>query len=81
MQESAKIFSGTATRDLAEHIAASSGERLGEVSVARFSDGEFQPSFEETVRGDLVFIVQSTFPPADNLLELLMTDFLSNFIW
>lgn len=72
MQESAKIFSGTATRYLAEHIAVASGERLGEVSVSRFSDGEFQPSFEETVRGDLVFIVQSTFPPADNLLELLM---------
>jgi ribose-phosphate pyrophosphokinase len=72
MQESAKIFSGTATRYLAEQIAVASGERLGEVSVSRFSDGEFQPSFEETVRGDLVFIVQSTFPPADNLLELLM---------
>ncbi len=72
MQESAKIFSGTATRYLAEHMAVASGERLGEVSVSRFSDGEFQPSFEETVRGDLVFIVQSTFPPADNLLELLM---------
>lgn len=72
MQESSKIFSGSATRYLAEKIAAASGERLGEVSVSRFSDGEFQPSFEETVRGELVFIVQSTFPPADNLLELLM---------
>ena len=71
-QESSKIFSGTATRYLAEKIAAASGERLGEVTVARFSDGEFQPSFEETVRGELVFIIQSTFPPADNLLELLM---------
>ncbi len=72
MLESAKIFSGTATRYLAEQIAAVGGERLGEVTVSRFSDGEFQPSFEETVRGDLVFVVQSTFPPADNLLELLM---------
>jgi ribose-phosphate pyrophosphokinase len=72
MTEPAKIFSGTATRYLAERIAAASGERLGEVTMSRFSDGEFQPSFEETVRGDLVFIVQSTFPPADNLLELLM---------
>jgi ribose-phosphate pyrophosphokinase len=72
MYESAKIFSGTATRYLAEKIAANSGERLGEVSVSRFSDGEFQPSFEETVRGELVFIVQSTFPPSDNLFELLM---------
>jgi ribose-phosphate pyrophosphokinase len=72
MTEPAKIFSGTATRYLAERIAQASGERLGEVILDRFSDGEFQPSFEETVRGDLVFIVQSTFPPADNLLELLM---------
>ena len=72
MYESAKIFSGTATRYLAEKIAANSGERLGEVTVSRFSDGEFQPSFEETVRGELVFIVQSTFPPSDNLFELLL---------
>ncbi len=72
MYESAKIFSGTATRYLAEKIASYSGERLGEVSVSRFSDGEFQPSFEETVRGELVFIVQSTFPPSDNLFERLM---------
>ena len=72
MTEPAKIFSGTATRYLAERVAKASGERLGEVILNRFSDGEFQPSFEETVRGDLVFIVQSTFPPADNLLELLM---------
>jgi len=71
-QESAKIFSGTATRYLAERIAAESGERLGEVLISRFSDGEFQPSFEETVRGELVFIVQSTFPPAENLFELLL---------
>ena len=53
MYESAKIFSGTATRYLSEKIAASSGERLGEVTISRFSDGEFQPSFEETVRGEL----------------------------
>ncbi len=72
MLESAKIFSGTATRYLAEQIAASSGERLGEITVNRFSDGEFQPSFEETVRGELVFVVQSTFPPSDNLFELLL---------
>jgi len=72
MQESSKIFSGTATRYLSENIAAASGERLGEVAVARFSDGEFQPSFEETVRGELVFIIQSTFAPSDNLFELLM---------
>ena len=70
--DSAKIFGGTATRDLAERIAVESGQKLGEVTVSRFSDGEFQPSFEETVRGKVVFIVQSTMPPSDNLFELLL---------
>ncbi|MEO7082651.1 MAG: ribose-phosphate pyrophosphokinase [Flavobacteriales bacterium] len=70
--DSAKIFGGTATRGLAERIAAESGQKLGEVTVSRFSDGEFQPSFEETVRGNTVFIVQSTMPPSDNLFELLL---------
>lgn len=68
----AKIFGGTATRELAARIAAVSGQKLGEVTVSRFSDGEFQPSYEETVRGSVVFIVQSTMPPSDNLFELLM---------
>jgi ribose-phosphate pyrophosphokinase len=68
----AKIFGGTATRALAEQIAAVAGQELGKVTVSRFSDGEFQPSFEETVRGKVVFIVQSTMPPSDNLFELLM---------
>jgi ribose-phosphate pyrophosphokinase len=71
-QESIKIFGGTASKSLAEQIAKASGERLGEVVLNRFSDGEFQPSFEETVRGDEVYIVQSTFPPTDNLFELLL---------
>lgn len=70
--ESAKIFGGTASSDLAARIAAAGQQRLGQVSVSRFSDGEFQPSFEETVRGELVFIVQSTMPPVDNLFELLL---------
>ncbi|MFT3884460.1 MAG: ribose-phosphate pyrophosphokinase [Flavobacteriales bacterium] len=70
--ESAKIFGGTASRYLAEQIAVASGDKLGQVTVSRFSDGEFQPSFEETVRGELVFIVQSTMPPTDNLFELLL---------
>jgi len=72
MSSSVKIFSGTASKYLAEKIAKSFGIPLGEVSVLRFSDGEFQPSFEETVRGDNVFIVQSTFPPTENLFELLL---------
>ncbi|MCK9324446.1 MAG: ribose-phosphate pyrophosphokinase [Bacteroidales bacterium] len=67
-----KLFSGTNSRYLAEKIAAAYGTELGKVSIQRFSDGEMQPCFEETVRGDFVFIIQSTFGPADNLLELLM---------
>lgn len=66
-----KIFYGTATKYLAEKIAKSFGTPLGKVSVQRFADKEFQPCYEETVRGDYVFIVQSTFAPAENLLELL----------
>jgi ribose-phosphate pyrophosphokinase len=67
-----KIFSGRATIDLANKVADSYGVALGNVTVTDFSDGEFQPSFEETVRGQDVFIVQSTMPPADNLFELLL---------
>lgn len=66
------IFSGRATRYLAEKIAQSYGEPLGNAVVTVYSDGEFQPSFEQNIRGRDVFIVQSTFAPADNLLELLM---------
>ena len=58
--------------ELAEKIAAKHGSELGNVIVNTFSDGEFQPSFEESVRGADVFIIQSTLPPADNLMELLM---------
>lgn len=71
-QETAKIFGGTATHELARQIAVESGQELGQVIIDRFSDGEFQPSFEETVRGRVVFIVQSTMPPSDNLFELLL---------
>jgi ribose-phosphate pyrophosphokinase len=72
MSVEVKIFSGRATIDLAEKIAKSYGLPLGDVKVTDFSDGEFQPSFEETVRGKDVFIIQSTMPPADNLFELLL---------
>jgi ribose-phosphate pyrophosphokinase len=72
MSASVKIFSGRASKSLAKKIAQSYGISLGNVIVQDFSDGEFQPSFEESVRGADVFIVQSTFPPADNLMELLM---------
>ncbi len=72
MSADVKIFTGRATKKLAEKIALSYGKNLGNSIVTEFSDGEFEPSFEETVRGKDVFIVQSTMPPADNLLELLL---------
>jgi ribose-phosphate pyrophosphokinase len=67
-----KIFSGRASKSLAEQVASNYGIPLGDVKVVEFSDGEFQPSFEETVRGQDVFIVQSTMAPSDNLFELLL---------
>lgn len=72
MSKEVKIFAGRATQHLGEQIAKEFGIPLGDVSVAEFSDGEFQPSFEETVRGKDVFIIQSTTPPSDNLMELLL---------
>ena len=67
-----KIFSCRGSRYLAEKISQSLGIGLGESIVTDFSDGEFQPAFNESVRGTTVFIVQSTFPPIDNLFELLL---------
>jgi ribose-phosphate pyrophosphokinase len=72
MAQGIKIFAGRASQDIASRIAKSYGTTLGDVKVMEFSDGEFQPSFEETVRGQDVFIVQSTIPPSDNLFELLL---------
>lgn len=67
-----KIFSGTGSAYLAENIAKSFGKKLGACRIQKFSDGEFQPVFQESVRGDYVFLVQSTYAPSDNLMELLM---------
>ena len=67
-----KIFTCRKSRYLAEKIAKSFGTELGDSTVLAFSDGEFQPAFNESIRGGTVFIVQSTFPPADNLMELLL---------
>lgn len=67
-----KFFTGTASKYLAEKIAKSFGGELGKSTVTRFSDGEFQPAYDESVRGATVFIIQSTFPPSDNLFELLL---------
>lgn len=72
MNENIKIFSGSASEYLARAICADYGTKLGESTLQRFSDGEFQTSIEETVRGKDVVIVQSTFPPTDNLFELLL---------
>ena len=72
MERNVKLFAGTATRYLAENIASAYGQPLGKVNVVRFSDGEFSPSFDESVRGCDVFIIQSTFSPSDNLMELLL---------
>lgn len=66
------VFSGTSTRYLAEKICASLGCPLGNLVVTRFSDGEFSVSYEESIRGRDVFLVQSTFPNSDNLMELLL---------
>lgn len=66
------IFSGTKSRYLAEKICASLGCPLGKLVVTQFSDGEFSVSYEETVRGRDVFLLQSTFPNSDNLMELLL---------
>ena len=67
-----KIFAGRGSEYLAQKIAASFGTTLGQSEVLRFSDGEFQPCYNESIRGCTVFIIQSTFPPSDNLMELLM---------
>jgi ribose-phosphate pyrophosphokinase len=72
MQTHAKIFSGTNSLYLAEKIAKSYGLPLGKASTQHFSDGEFQPAFNESIRGDVVFLIQSTFSPSDNLMELLL---------
>lgn len=67
-----KIFCGRATKYLAEKIAHAYGESLGEVNYQQFSDGELSPFIAESVRGHEVFIIQSTFAPSDNLMELLL---------
>ncbi len=72
MHSSVKIFSGTGSQYLAEKIAQQYGTPLGKCITQKFSDGEFQPVFQESIRGDMVFLVQSTFAPTDNILELLL---------
>ncbi len=69
---SVKLFSGSGSKELAHKIAAGYGRELGDMVLSRFSDGEFQPHINESVRGCDVFFIQSTNPPTDNLMELLM---------
>jgi ribose-phosphate pyrophosphokinase len=66
------VFSGTATKYLAERICQSLGCPLGKLIMTKFSDGEFAVSYEQSIRGRDVFLVQSTFPSSDNLMELLL---------
>ena len=66
------VFSGTNTKYLAERICANLGCPLGKLVITKFSDGDFSVSYEESIRGRDVFLVQSTFPNADNLMELLL---------
>ncbi|MCR5180495.1 MAG: ribose-phosphate pyrophosphokinase [Bacteroidaceae bacterium] len=66
------VFSGTATRYLTEKICVSLGIEMGNINITRFADGEFTVCYDETVRGRDVFLVQSTFPNTDNLMELLL---------
>lgn len=72
MQSNVKIFSGTGSQYLAEKIAKKFGEPLGKVNIQRFSDGEIGVEFQESIRGRFVFLVQSTYSPSDNLMELLL---------
>ena len=67
-----KFFAGRGSKPLAEKIAKSFGKPLGKTAVLEFSDGEIQPFYEESVRGCIVFIIQSTPPPAENIMELLL---------
>ena len=67
-----KIFSGTNSQYMAEEICKELGVEMGKMNIQHFADGEFEVSFEESVRGREVYLVQSTFPNSDNLMELLL---------
>ena len=70
--QSAKIFSGTSSEVLTNEICKRFGTKQGKINIQRFSDGEMCPTFLESIRGDFVFLVQSTYSPSDNILELLL---------
>ncbi len=72
MEPNAKIFSGSGSKYLTERISQKFGDPLGKINISKFSDGEIAVEFLESIRGDYVFLVQSTFAPTDNLMELLL---------
>ena len=67
-----KIFAGTRSLYMAEEICRELNVPLGKMNIQHFADGEFEVSFEESIRGCEVYLVQSTFPNSDNLMELLL---------
>src|SRR5574344_2841276 len=67
-----KVFSGTNSQYLAEKICNSLGVPLGKMNIQHFADGEFSVSYEESIRGSVVYLIQSTYPNSDNLMELLL---------
>ena len=67
-----KIFTCTNSKVLAEKITKSFGTKLGNIIISKYSDGEFQPSYEESIRGTRIFIIGSTNPSSENLMELLL---------
>jgi ribose-phosphate pyrophosphokinase len=72
MESQVRLFAGKASTAVAEKIAKAYGQPLGKVENYIFSDGELQVSYEESIRGQSVFIIQSTMPPTDNLMEMLL---------
>ncbi|NVO30814.1 ribose-phosphate pyrophosphokinase [Hymenobacter lapidiphilus] len=72
MAQQVKIFAGNASHELGEKIAEAYGQPLGDLSIQRFADTELGPSFNESIRGCAVFLIQSTNPPAENLMELML---------
>ena len=72
MHTNVKLFSGTGSQYLAKQIALKFGEPLGKINIQRFSDGEIGVEYQESIRGQFVFLIQSTFSPTENLMELLL---------
>ena len=72
MEPSVKIFSCSQSLDLAKKISKHYDVEIGKVNFSHYSDGEFQPSFEESIRGSRIFIIGSTHPSSENLMEILL---------